>query len=175
MPEQHSARGRAFLCLPLLILGLALAGCSALSKGAAGEMAEPGGAPASRAQAAMPRPDLPKGLADELASRWGVEVVALRQSAHGYMLDFRYRVLDAEKAKPLGDRRITPQLIDLKSGAVHIVPAPPKIGSLRQTSAEMKEGRIYYIMFANPARRIQKGDRVTVVVGDFRAESLLVE
>lgn len=174
MPEQCSPRGRAVLCLTLSMLGLVLAGCSGLSKDAIGERAEPAGAPAGL-HAGMPGPDLPRGLADELASRWGVEVVALRHSAHGYMLDFRYRVLDAEKAKPLGDRRITPQLIDLKSGAVHIVPAPPKIGSLRQTSSVMKEGRIYFIMFANPARRIQKGDRVTVVVGDFRAENLLVE
>ncbi|WP_051183134.1 hypothetical protein [Desulfocurvibacter africanus] len=175
MPEQRSPRCKAVLCLTFSMLGLVLAGCSGLYTGAAGERAEPAVAPASGLYADMPRPDLPQGLADDLASHWGVEVVALRHSAHGYMLDFRYRVLDAEKAKPLGDRRIKPQLIDLKSGAVHIVPAPPKIGSLRQTSAEMKEGRIYYIMFANPARRIQKGDRVSVVVGDFRADNLLVE
>ena len=41
----------------------------------------------------------------------------VRQTAAGYMLEFRYRVLDAEKAKPLFERRTKPVLTHAETGA----------------------------------------------------------
>ncbi|RMG84918.1 MAG: hypothetical protein D6708_16425, partial [Candidatus Dadabacteria bacterium] len=38
---------------------------------------------------------------DPVREKWGIEVVGVMLSAGGYMLDFRYRVVDPEKAKPL--------------------------------------------------------------------------
>jgi hypothetical protein len=67
--------------------------------------------------------------ADATAARiedeWGVEVLGIRRTAGGYMLDFRYRVLDAEKAAPILDRRITPYLEIAESGAKLLVPQAP--------------------------------------------------
>jgi hypothetical protein len=37
------------------------------------------------------------------------------------------------------------------------------------------EQRTYFALFANPGRQIEAGDKVTVVIGDFRAEDLIVE
>jgi hypothetical protein len=59
-------------------------------------------------------------------SKWGVKVEGIRLSAADYMLDFRYRVIDPEKAKPLLSRQVKPYLVDQESGAKLIVPAPPK-------------------------------------------------
>ena len=106
----------------------------------------------------------------------GVRVEGLRLSAAGYMLDFRYRVLDAQKAKPLFDRKARPVLLDTASGAKVTVPDAPKLGQLRTTgSRPVKEGRTYSIMFANPGRTIEPGSRVTLVAGAARLEGLRVE
>jgi len=43
--------------------------------------------------------------------KWGICPNGIRLSAGGYMLDFRYRVFDKEKAAPLFSREITPYLI----------------------------------------------------------------
>ena len=109
-----------------------------------------------------------------IAERWGIEIQAIRLSANGYMLDFRYRVLDAAKAAQLSDRKATAYLIDQASGAKMAVPSPPKIGPMR-TLKQIEAGRTYFIFFANPGKFIKPGNKVTVVVGDFRAENLIVE
>jgi hypothetical protein len=109
---------------------------------------------------------------------WGVEPLAIRLSAAGYMLDFRLRVLDREKAAPLLVRKTECHLIAEKTGGVLQLARSPKIGALRSTvrTEEMvKQDRIYGALFANPGRLVQPGDRVTVVMGDFRAEHLVVQ
>jgi len=106
---------------------------------------------------------------------WGIEVKTIMLSANGYMLDFRFKILDAEKARPLFGHDKHPVLVDQATGATLIVPAPPKSGPLRQTSYEPKQGRIHFILFANPGRLVKRGDKVNVVIGDFHAENLVVE
>lgn len=109
-----------------------------------------------------------------MEEQWGIKLLPIRLSAEGYMLDFRYRVLDPEKAMPLFDRKIKPYLVDEASGAVLAVPEPPKVGALRNTRKPQQD-RNYFILFANPGRYVQKGKRVTLVIGDFKAEHLVVE
>ncbi len=110
-----------------------------------------------------------------LEQLWGIQIKGIRLSAAGYMLDFRYRVIDPKKAVPLLKRQAKPYLIDQQSSARLIVPTPPKVGSLRQKSYQPLTGKIYFIMFANPGKLIKHGNKVTVVIGDFRAEDLIVE
>jgi len=111
----------------------------------------------------------------ELMETWGIEPVRIALSANGYMLDFRYRILDADKALPLMAEDIHPLLIDLVTGAKMCVPAPPKLGPLRQRSAIPYVGRVYFVMFANPGRYIKRGNAVTVVIGDCTIEDLTVQ
>ena len=111
---------------------------------------------------------------ESMEERWGVEIIWVRQTAAGYMLDFRYRVLDAEKAAPLFKRKTKPYLIHQASGAKFVVPNPPKTGPLR-TSDKPKEGITYWMFFGNPGRYIKPGDQVTVVIGDFKAKNLVVQ
>jgi hypothetical protein len=112
-----------------------------------------------------------------LEERWGVEVLGVRRSAVGYMLDFRYKVIDPDKAAPLLNRKSKTFLIDEASGSTVQVPVPAKIGPLRQTirNSKPKAGRIYMVIFANPGRFIEPGSKVTVAIGDFRAENLTVQ
>ena len=67
-----------------------------------------------------------------LEDQWGIQVERAVLSAGGYMVDFRFRVLDAAKAAPILVRSVSPQLIDQATGATFIVPSPPKIGQLRR-------------------------------------------
>jgi hypothetical protein len=106
---------------------------------------------------------------------WGVKVVGIRPTAAGYMLDFRYRVTDAEKAKDLLDRRFKPQLIVEKSGATLAVPVTAKLGALRQYTKNIRADRNYFIFFGNPGRYVKSGDKVSIVIGQFKAENLTVQ
>jgi hypothetical protein len=110
----------------------------------------------------------------QLKEQWGIELVALRSTAAGHMLDFRFRVLDAGKAVPLFKRQTKPRLIHQKSGQVLQVPKTAKVGPLRNSDMP-KQDRVYWMFFGNHQGVVQKGDRVTVAIGDFRAADLVVE
>ena len=110
----------------------------------------------------------------QLSDQWGIELVALRSSEAGHMVDFRYRVLDAEKAAPLFKRQIKPYLIHQSTGKALGVPNTAKIGSLRNSNTP-QNGRTYWMFFGNHHRLVQKGDKVTVAIGEFRATDIKVE
>jgi hypothetical protein len=106
--------------------------------------------------------------------KWGVEVVFVRQVAAGYMLEFRYKVLDAKKAQPLFERQTKPILTHTASGAKFVVPTPAKTGALRNSNLP-QAGRTYWMFFANPGKFIKPGEQVNIEIGDFVAESLVVQ
>jgi hypothetical protein len=110
----------------------------------------------------------PSTPAPTLEERWGVEIVGLRLTAANYMLDFRYKVLDPDKAAPLFYRANKPKLIHRGSGAELEVPRPAKTGPLRPTNPP-EAGRTYFMFFANPGV-VQAGDEVTITIGDFEAD-----
>lgn len=105
----------------------------------------------------------------------GIEVEAVRWSAGGLMLDFRYRVVDPQKSLPMLDRSVKPYLIDEASGARFGIPSSPKIGPMRQTTPRPDADRVYWLLFGNPGRYVKRGNRVTVVFGDIRLEHLIVQ
>lgn len=112
--------------------------------------------------------------ADAAEEKWGIRILGVRTTAEGYMLDFRYRVLDAEKAAPLLDRRIKPYLVVEKSQVRMAVPVSAKIGAMRQTTRNVKPDRNYFVMFGNPGRHVQPGDRVNIVIGEFATGQIVV-
>jgi hypothetical protein len=114
-----------------------------------------------------------KAFEQKLEDQWGIELTALRMTAANRMIDFRYRVLDAEKAAPLFKRQTKPYLIHQASGKVLAVPNTAKVGSLRNTNMP-KEGRIYWMFFGNQGV-VKAGDKVSVVIGDFRAENMVID
>ena len=118
-------------------------------------------------------PTLPLTDLSAIEEKWGVQIVSLRQTAAGQMLDFRYRVVNAEKAAPLFDRKYQPYLFDKVSGKSLAVPNMAKIGALRSSSMP-QTGRTYWMFFGNPGV-VKPGGKVSVVIGDFRAEDLLVQ
>jgi hypothetical protein len=154
------APARLTACLGAIALTLAVGGCAGTTE-----------KQAYHAEAGKAEMQSQGGIADTL----GIEIQGIRLSAAGYMLDFRYRVLDPEKAAPLLDRKTHPYLLDDASGARLSVPDSPKVGRLRTTSRnKVIPGRSYYILFANPGRYLQAGSKVTLVAGDARISDLTV-
>jgi hypothetical protein len=55
-----------------------------------------------------------------------------------------------------------------------VVPTLDKVGQLRQSSTP-EAGKSYWMGFSNKGRLVKRGDRVDVVIGQFKAQGLVVE
>lgn len=120
------------------------------------------------------RSEAPHPVSDEsILKNWGIEVIAIRLSAAGHMIDFAYRVVDSEKAAALLQKQVKPYLIDQASGAKMTVPRT-RLGPMRQTAVLPQADRNYRILFANGGM-VKTGSKVTVVIGDLRIENLVVD
>jgi hypothetical protein len=105
---------------------------------------------------------------------WGVDSLRVKYTESGEMIRFSYRVVDPDKAAPLNDKKIEPSLMDPQVGVKLSVPQMEKVGKLRQSSTPIV-GQSYWMAFSNSGRRVKPGHRVTVEIGHFRAEGLVVE
>ncbi len=162
----HNGRTRCgtLAVLALLLFSVGVGPADACEK----PVAEEGAAAAAAAAAAA------EAKAKKLAEQWGIEVTSIRLSANDHMIDYRYRVLDAQKATDLFKRQIKPHLIHQKSEKVLSVPETAKLGPLRNSNTP-QEGKIYWMFFGNAGQLVKAGDKVTVVIGEFRVEDLVVE
>ena len=152
-----TVEGRPVLCRSVASLAGFLVAFILAGAGWAGSGDDAGGAPVSA-----------------IRERWGIEVVRLGLSAMDRLVDFRYRVVDPDKATAFVDRGVKVYLIDEASGAVLSVPRPAKVGPLRTTAESPVINRVYFMLFGNPGV-VQRGAGVTLVVGDSRIEHLIVE
>ena len=110
-----------------------------------------------------------------LRERWGIESPTVWLTASGHMLDFRYRIVDPDKALPLLSQKNPASLVDQASGVTLRVPHAAKIGTLRQYSLAPKPGRTFVVLFANAGNVVQRGSKVTVKIGDVAIEGLVVQ
>jgi len=147
--------------LRLALAGLALAAAALQLGGCAS-------APASVAGAQPERP--------AVETTYGIRVEGLRLSAAGSMLDFRYRVLDAQKAAPLLNGKVQPFLLDEARSAKLGVPNTPVLGRIRQTARNnnIRTDHTYFVMFGNPGKAVQSGDKVTLLLGEVKITDLTV-
>ncbi|MCP4430880.1 MAG: hypothetical protein GY806_07880 [Gammaproteobacteria bacterium] len=97
---------------------------------------------------------------------WGIEPVHARVSANGYMIEFRYRVIDTKKALILSSRKIKdfPYLLAKKSQARLSVPYGATVGFLKSLRSFLKQGRNYNAMFSNMGQHLLPGDIVRIEV-----------
>jgi hypothetical protein len=126
--------------------------------------------PVQVASAPAPKPDKP----DPVVEKWGIQVTSLRMSANNHMIDFRYRVVDAKKADTLFSKDAKPYLVHQETGKVLAVPRTAKVGPLMSTY-DHKDGRIYWMFFGNASNLVKSGDKISVVIGEFKAENLTVQ
>lgn len=157
----------------MLLAGTLVGGILVLPSGAQ----SPAPAPKAAAATAPSRyhPDRFAGRAGRYYGLvWGVDSLGVKSVESGEIIRFTYYVLDANKAKQLNDKKSEPFLIDPQAGVKLVVPSMEKVGQLRQ-SATPEAGKSYWMAFSNKGRLVKRGDRVNVVIGQFRAEGLVVD
>jgi hypothetical protein len=107
-------------------------------------------------------------------ARWGITPVSVRPAAGGNLLYFRYRVVDAKRARPLFDKSVKPTLVDRQTGAIARMPEDTRLGALRSSPRTTPvNGKEYYVLFANRAG-VKAGGRVDVSLGDCTLRDLVV-
>jgi hypothetical protein len=104
---------------------------------------------------------------------WGVDHLAVEQTASGSLIRFKYRVVDPALAKPLGAKETAPTLYNPRTHASLQIPVMDKVGQLRQAGTT-KAGDEYWMAFSNKGKLVKPGDRVSVSIGAFHADGLLV-
>jgi len=131
--------------------------------------------PTSPRPSAAPRVISRSQFADRYyALRFGVDQLRVHYTASGASVEFRYRVVNPEKAAVLSDKHATPYMLDEQTGIKLLVPVMEQIGALRQTVIP-EQGREYWLLFANAGKVVKPGQRVDVSIGSFRARGLTVE
>ena len=105
---------------------------------------------------------------------WGVDSLSVKTVESGQLIRFAWRVLDADKAKALNDKKAVPSLIDPQAGVELVIPSMEQVGQLRQSSTPVA-GKAYWMLFSNKGRLVKPGDRVNVIIGPFHADGLMVE
>lgn len=105
---------------------------------------------------------------------WGVDSLRVKAAESGELVRFTWRVVDPSKAHVLSDKKLTPSLEDPQAGVSLVIPSMENVGMLRQTSTP-EAGKSYWMAFSNKGRRVKPGDRVNVVIGQFRVDGLMVD
>ena len=117
---------------------------------------------------------MPASARQFYAMTWGVDQLSAKLAESGQLVRFNYRIVDTVKAKPLHDRASSPYLLDEQVHAVLQVPVMEKVGPLRQ-STPPEAGKSYWMVFSNKGNIVKPGHRVSVVIGQFRVDGLVVQ
>ena len=171
--SSNTTKYRKIMLLAGLLVSSICISC-ALTQAAQGRDQQPVATPAaSPAPKVVPSSVLSQRQAEYYRRRWGIDDVVVRETASGSLIRFSYRVVDADKAKILNDKKAIPYLIDEKDGLALQIPELEQVGQLRQV-ATPENGREYWMAFSNKSRQVKPGSHVTVMIGTFRAEGLVV-
>lgn len=107
---------------------------------------------------------------DELAARFGIRVDLIAVTAAGGLIEFRYQVVDPDKAVAMiHDASVHPVLVVEDTGQTLVLASP------HRHSADMQLGGTYFFLIANAHNALHDGSSVTLVMGDARLEHLAVE
>jgi hypothetical protein len=107
---------------------------------------------------------------EELEERYGIRPTLIGVTAAGGLVDFRFKVLDAEKARILTkDHSLMPVLTVQDSGTRLALPG----GGLH--SMTFYNDKVYYILFGNPKGEIKAGTPIAVAFGDMQVGPILAQ
>jgi len=105
---------------------------------------------------------------DVFATRSGIMVDLIAVTAAGGLVEFRYQVVDPDKAARLvHDETLRPILVVEDTGATLVMSSRPHKGM-----ADLQLGGTYFFLFANANNAVREGNQVTIIIGDVRLEHL---
>jgi hypothetical protein len=107
--------------------------------------------------------------AEGMAQRYGISIKLVGVTALGGAIDFRYQVIDPDKASPiLHETAMLPKVIVEKTGESLQMASPP-----HNHDTELELGGTYFFLLANTHNAVHRGSLVTVVIGDARQEHIV--
>ena len=108
--------------------------------------------------------------AEGMAARYGIDVNLIGVTAAGGLIQFRYQVVDPDKAdRMIHDVKLLPIVVVEETGATMVIPRP------HHHAAELELGGTYFFIFANAHNAIHRGSLVTLVMGDARLEHIVAQ
>ena len=113
--------------------------------------------------------------AEELARDFGLQPIAFHVLSDGRSSEFRYRVLDAQKALPVLDQVVRPMLIRVESGEWYEARAPIQVGNIELLKLAPDPSRLHFLRIVHPSLDLYPGEGVTLELGDVRVECMIVE
>jgi hypothetical protein len=169
------SKGTGMLLAGILAGGVLLSSLSAQTAAPA-QPAQPAAKPAAALKPFRNQPDhIARREAAYYEAVWGIGEPSIKAVESGIILRFSYKVLDAQKATPLNDKKVDPILVSPEKGLKLVIPTLDKVGQLRQAPPAIEAGKSYWMAFSNSGRQLKPGDRVDVVIGNFHARGLLIE
>jgi len=99
----------------------------------------------------------------------GIRVVRIAITGGGGIVDLQYQVVDPDKALIVHDSEKPPLMIDEKHNLIFANPFH------EHAARELHTAVTYHEMIMNGAGLIQRGSKISLVVGDSKLENVIVE
>jgi hypothetical protein len=107
--------------------------------------------------------------ADAVEARWGIRISHIAVIAGGGLIDFRFQVIDPDKAAALFSLDTRPILYAEETGKmVDSLYHPPH-------SHNIVAGQSQYFLYNDRGGAIQRGTLVSIVLGDLRLEHIVAK
>jgi len=108
--------------------------------------------------------------AGEMAARYGIDVNLIGVTAAGGLIEFRYQVMDPDKAdRMIHDPALLPILVIEDTGETLVISTP------HHHASELELGGTYFFLLANAHNAVHDGSLITLVMGDARTEHIAVQ
>ncbi|MEZ4866165.1 MAG: hypothetical protein R3C14_32915 [Caldilineaceae bacterium] len=109
--------------------------------------------------------------AQTLEERFGLRVAMIAITGGGGIVDFRYRILDKDKAQFLLNDPNNAPVLTVEGSDIRLM--PPSHAS--KHSARLENNKTYFNFYPNTQNALQPGSRVVVVMGSLRLEPIVVQ
>ena len=109
--------------------------------------------------------------AQTLEERFGIRVTLIAVTAGGGIVDFRYKVVDKDKAAFIvGEPENAPSLVSEQTG----ITIPPPNHTMKH-NAELENGASYFIFYPNIRNAVRPGMPVSVAIGATQVEPIIAQ
>lgn len=108
--------------------------------------------------------------AEAFAAATGIQIKLIGVSGGGGIVDFRYKVVDAEKATGLLHDPANAPVLLVEDGRGTTLRSDPAAYNI-----EFVDGSSYFVFYANSQSVIKPGTQVTAVIGDYRLKHITAQ
>jgi hypothetical protein len=103
----------------------------------------------------------------EVEERYGIRVTLIGVTAAGGMVDFRFKVLDQEKARVLTKEHDLMPVLSVQNTDTRL--AMPGGGMHSMT---LQNGKVYYLLFGNSKGTVKPGTPISVAFGEMQLKPI---